>query len=58
MTENHSFLIEPLEENKCVFSQKIVFKGLLSYLAGGVIRDSEKGLHRMNEETKKRCEKK
>ncbi|MCX6650909.1 MAG: SRPBCC domain-containing protein [Methanomassiliicoccales archaeon] len=58
MTDDHSFLIEPLEENECVFSQNIVFRGLLSYLTRGIICDSEKGLQRMNEETKKRCEKK
>jgi|WetSurMetagenome_2_1015567.scaffolds.fasta_scaffold37129_3 hypothetical protein len=53
---DHLFLIEPLGENKCMFTQSIVFRGFMSYFAGGVIRDSQKGLNRMNEETKKLCE--
>jgi len=58
LSEEHSKFIEQIEENKCVFSQSIVFRGLLSYFAGGVIKDSQLGLNKMNEEFKKRCEKK
>jgi len=58
LSEEHSKFIEQIEEGKCVFSQRIVFKGLLSYFAGGVIKDSQLGLNKMNEELKKRCEKK
>jgi hypothetical protein len=58
LTSEHSFLIETIEENKCVFSQKIVFTGLMTLFAGKVIKDSQVALNKMNEEMKKRCEKK
>jgi hypothetical protein len=58
LSEEHSKLIEQVEDSKCVFSQQMVFKGLLTLFAGKIIRDSQIGLNRMNEELKKRCEKK
>ncbi|OPX65778.1 MAG: Polyketide cyclase / dehydrase and lipid transport [Methanomassiliicoccales archaeon PtaB.Bin215] len=58
LTSEHSFLIEVIEENKCVFSQKVIFTGLMTLFAGKVIKDSQVALNRMNEEMKKRCEKK
>ena len=58
LSEEHSKLIEQIEDSKCVFSQRITFKGLLTLFAGKVIKDSQVGLNKMNEELKKRCEKK
>jgi len=58
LTSEHSFLIETIEEKKCVFSQKIKFTGLMTLFAGKVIKDSQFALNKMNEELKKRCEKK
>lgn len=57
-TSEHSFLIETIEDNKCVFSQRIKFTGLMTLFAGKVIKDSQVALNKMNEELKKRCEKK
>lgn len=58
LSSEHSFLIEPIEDNKCVFSQKVVFHGLGVYFSGKVIKASQTALTKMNEELKKRCEKK
>lgn len=58
LSSEHSFLIEPIEDNKCVFSQKVVFRGLGVYFSGKVIKASQTALTKMNEELKKRCEKK
>ncbi len=58
LTSEHSFLIETIEDNKCVFSQRIKFTGLMTLFAGKVIKDSQVALNKMNEELKKRCEKK
>jgi len=57
LTSEHSFLIEVIEENKCVFSQKVVFTGLMTIFAGKTIKESQVALNKMNEELKKRCEK-
>lgn len=57
LSEEHSELIEQIEDSKCVFSQRIVFRGPLTLLAGKVIRDSYTGLRNMNDELKKCCEK-
>lgn len=58
LTSEHSLLIEPIEESKCVFSQRIVFRGLGAYFAGKAIKEYQKALNRMNEGMKMRCERK
>jgi hypothetical protein len=58
LTSEHSFLIETIEENKCVFSQKVVFTGIMSLFAGKTVKAAQVNLNKMNEELKKRCEKK
>ncbi|NLX47724.1 MAG: SRPBCC domain-containing protein [Euryarchaeota archaeon] len=57
MSEERSMLIEAIEESKCVFSQHIAYKGLMSMFAGKTVKASQTALNRMNEELKKRCEK-
>ncbi|MCG7844340.1 MAG: SRPBCC domain-containing protein [Methanomassiliicoccales archaeon] len=56
LSEEHSKFIEQIEESKCMFSQSIAFKGFLTLFAGKIIKDSQVGLNKMNEELKKRCE--
>ena len=56
LTSEHSFLIETIEDSKCVFSQKVRFTGLMTLFAGKVIKDSQVALNKMNEALKKRCE--
>lgn len=58
LTSEHLFLIEPLGAAQCMFTQNIKFTGFMSFFVGGVIRDSQKMMVRMNEEMKKLCEKK
>jgi hypothetical protein len=58
LTSEHSFLIETIEEKKCVFSQRVVFTGLMTLFAGKTIKAAQVNLNKMNEEMKKRCEKK
>ncbi|MHC1680736.1 MAG: SRPBCC family protein [Methanomassiliicoccales archaeon] len=58
LTSEHSFLIETIEDSKCVFSQRVIFRGLGVIFAGKVIKASQTALNKMNEELKKRCEKK
>jgi hypothetical protein len=52
----HRFILEPLGPTKVRFSQDVSFSGILVPLVGGVIRDTDKGMERMNEAMKKRCE--
>jgi hypothetical protein len=58
LTSEHLFLIESLGEAKCMFTQNIKFTGFMSFFVGSIIRDTHKALNRMNDETKKLCEKK
>ncbi len=58
LMSEHSFLIEVLEDNKCVFSQKVVFTGFMSLFAGKTAKAAHVNLNKMNEELKKRCENK
>ncbi len=44
LTDDHLFTVESLGENKTRMFQSIAFKGLMSSLAGGTIRDAQKGL--------------
>jgi len=56
LTSEHSFLIETIEEKKCVFSQRVVFTGLMTLFAGKTIKAAQINLNKMNEALKKRCE--
>jgi hypothetical protein len=56
LTEDHLITFESLGENKTRLFQSITFKGLMSSLAGGTIRDSQKGLDLMNSAAKVRSE--
>jgi len=58
LNSEHSFLIEKIEDSKCVFSQRVVFTGLMSLFAGKTVKAAHVNLNKMNEELKKRCEKK
>ncbi|HIH76562.1 MAG TPA: SRPBCC domain-containing protein [Methanomassiliicoccales archaeon] len=58
LTSEHSFLIETIEDSKCVFSQRIKFTGLMTLFVGKTIKAAQVNLNKMNEELKKRCEKK
>jgi len=58
LTSEHSFLIETIEDSKCVFSQKVVFTGIMSLFIGKTAKAAQVNLNKMNEELKKRCEKK
>jgi hypothetical protein len=56
LTSDHLITLESLGENKTRLFQSITFKGLMSSLAGGTIRDSQKGLDLMNSAAKVRSE--
>ncbi len=56
LTSEHSFLIETIEEKKCVFSQRVVFTGLVTLFSGKTIKAAQINLNKMNEALKKRCE--
>ncbi len=56
LTSEHSFLIETIGDSKCVFSQKIVFTGIMSLFAGKTAKAAQVNLNKMNEALKKRCE--
>lgn len=58
LTSEHSFLIETIEDSKCVLSQKVVFTGLMSFFIGKTAKAAQVNLNKMNEGLKKRCEKK
>lgn len=58
LTSEHSFLIEVIGDSKCVFSQKVIFTGLMTLFAGKTIKAAQINLNKMNDEMKKRCEKK
>ncbi len=56
LTSEHSFLIETIDDHKCVFSQKVIFTGLMTLFAGKTIKAAQVNLNKMNEALKKRCE--
>ena len=56
LTDDHLFTVESLGENKTRLFQSITFKGFMSSLAGGTIKDSQKGLDMMNSAAKVRSE--
>ena len=56
LTDDHLFTVESLGENKTRLFQSITFKGFMSSLAGGTIKDSQKGLDVMNSAAKVRSE--
>jgi hypothetical protein len=51
--DDHRFKFESVEENRTRFFQSAVFKGALSPMIGGLVRDQQKGLNLMNEAMKK-----
>ncbi|HPR99149.1 MAG TPA: SRPBCC domain-containing protein [Methanomassiliicoccales archaeon] len=56
LTSEHSFLIETINDNKCVFSQKVIFTGVMTFFAGKTVKAAQVNLNKMNEALKKRCE--
>jgi hypothetical protein len=56
LSNEHLYTLESLGENKARLSQRIALKGLMSLFAGGMMRDSQKGLDMMNSAAKVRCE--
>ncbi len=56
LSDDHLFKFEPIGENKTRFFQSVAFKGALSPMIGGMVRDQQKGLDLMNEAMKKLCE--
>jgi hypothetical protein len=56
VSSKHLFILEPAGPDRTRFSQSIAFSGVMVPLAGGVIKDAQEGLDRMNEALKARCE--
>jgi hypothetical protein len=56
LSNEHLYTLESLGEKKTRLSQRIALKGLMSFFAGGMMRDSQKGLDMMNSAAKVRCE--
>ena len=56
LVDDHLFKFESIGENKTRFFQSVAFKGALSLMIGGMVRDQQKGLDLMNEEMKQWCE--
>jgi len=56
VSSDHFIDFVQLGPNKTKFSQNIIFKGIGVPLAGGEIKDSQKGLDQMNGAFKVRCE--
>jgi hypothetical protein len=56
LSNEHSYNLESLDGNKTRLSQRLALKGLMSSFAGGMMRDSQKGLDMMNSAAKVRCE--
>ena len=54
--DDHLFKFESIGENRTRFFQSVEFKGMLSPVIGGIVRDHQKGLDLMNEAMKKWCE--
>jgi hypothetical protein len=54
--DDHLFKVESIGEGKTRFFQSVAFKGALSPMIGGLVRDQQKGLDLMNEAMKKLCE--
>jgi hypothetical protein len=52
----HAFFVDRIDAQRTLFSQTIVFSGVLRPLLGGTIRDTQKAMVQMNEAIKKRCE--
>ena len=53
----HSFIIEPISENKVRFIHAEKFNGILVSLLGGTLKGTEKGFESMNKALKERAEK-
>ncbi len=53
----HSFVIEPIDENKIRFVHCEKFKGILVPLFGGTLKGAEQGFELMNKALKERAEK-
>lgn len=58
MKDDHLMTVESIGEGRTRFFQSIAFRGLLASLAGGTIKDCEKGIEEMNKVLKERCESK
>ncbi len=58
LSMDHSFLVEGLEDAKCILTQHIALRGLLSFFSRATARDLQAGLGNMNAEVKRLCEKK
>jgi hypothetical protein len=50
----HSFTLEPLPDNRTQLTQSETFRGLLVFLAGGLLQRTEAGFAAMNEALRQR----
>jgi hypothetical protein len=55
-SEDHLFSLEVLRPDRTRFTQRIVYSGIVVPMAGGVLRDTQQGVHGMNEAMKARLE--
>ena len=56
LSDDHLFKLEPIGDSSTRFFQSVSFKGAMSSMIGGMVRDQQKGLDLMNEAMRKRCE--
>jgi hypothetical protein len=56
VTDDHLFIVQPLENGRTRFSQSLALRGLAIPFAGGTVHALQLGLEAMNVALKERCE--